>query len=141
MWDQDRLALCLQTGIYRDEFLEELADAYAEEKATLENAYEDPLPDSHWEKWMGVIRKVALKHFEKGKKEKRECGLRDMKKALLKELAELRLRTEGAGDEEMETAKLALKRTDKDSKDLQKSIRAAYTGSLLNDLLAGTGIG
>ena len=64
-WDQDKIALCLQTGIGRREFLEELAEAFEGALEEVKEREEDELPDKHWEKRVGPVHEVLHKGEER----------------------------------------------------------------------------
>ena len=99
-WDFDRLALGLQTGIGRNEFLDELGEELEAAQKEFGECREHMLPNEHNDLFMRILRKVSIKHWKKGKKEPEEKEMMRMRKALLKELEEKRLEMDGIGNDD-----------------------------------------
>ena len=65
VWDFDKLAACLQRGIGRLEFLQDLEKEWAASKEELNKQAEDTTVDRHWATWINTIQRVAILHFKK----------------------------------------------------------------------------
>ena len=81
-WDQDKISLCLQTGLGRKEFLDELYEVFSKSSEELKEREEDLLPDEHWKVWMECLRTAALNHFKKHKKDRNNEWTEGMKNCL-----------------------------------------------------------
>ena len=74
-WDQDKLALPLQTGHGEFEILRDLKKAMDEKEYEWIAVREELAPDDHWEKVVAVLQEVGEAHLARGtdKKKKKEC--------------------------------------------------------------------
>jgi len=68
-WDQDRIAVCLQTGKGREDFLAALEAAFVARQDALEELRGRPTPDANWDLIVSIVQQVAAKFFLRGKGE------------------------------------------------------------------------
>ena len=61
-WDFERLAITLQRGRGRREFLDELQARLKSDEGKLSGHMEDPAPDEHWKTLLSAMKYIGMKH-------------------------------------------------------------------------------
>ena len=92
-WDTDKIAKCLQAGVGRAAYLDELEAAFAAKQNAFTEKREEEGVDARWKLWIETIKEMAAKHLARGSRGDKKTvhkELTERRSALLKKLAEWR---------------------------------------------------
>ena len=141
-WDFTKLAACLQSGVGRIAYLEELEREFVRRKESFEAEKGKQAPDDHWALWMKTVQEVGQRYFAKSEKQS-YCTpeyeqMKDQRDQLIRAEEELKVSlaatSDGHGAGSELAARWRLLQIQKSMRGLRRQMRALTRKTLVFDL-------
>lgn len=139
-WNKDSIAMCIQRGLQRVNFLEEAERMLEEHSEDFDNLEKLPKTDQHYEEWVEVVGQVAQNYFKrepyKNQWYKEQQG---KQKEMIAQLKETRLQLQDDGqphwfNEEQERLRQKLNYISKTMRQHKRKVNHTFQKMTVEDL-------